>query len=401
MGVFYLKSPLSYPTSYNTNYMSVTAITDAGGFIGNSYANINIYGIARNGVSTLTTTRIMTLGSTEDANAGGFVGTSQYSTTANGVDIQSSKNGEAELSSSGSSSGGGSGITPVSLNVSAQSEEVLPVIYGIHSSGGFVGFAASNLYLSSNANSLDVFGDFNAGGIAGTISTRAGCYYEITNCQNKSTIDASCYEYKGIEDDYSNYSHAGGILGIFTEVDPTAGVNFAKFLIENSINFGYIYGDYAGGVLGAYDTEQNDHTNKILDSCKNTAKVTGYFYAGGIVGLIDGNFPVRFTNHYNVYDSLIMSGCINYYAAISKVVTVYKLDGTYTELNVSAGGLVGRINAGTITSCRWYRHTNAANMNYVTSYYGYRISSNRIEADVSVTSTSSNSGYTGSGVIPL
>ena len=75
-------------TSYNTNYMSVSATTDAGGFIGNSYANVNIYGIARNGVSTSTTARIMTLGSTEDANAGGFIGynagTLKIGMTANG-----------------------------------------------------------------------------------------------------------------------------------------------------------------------------------------------------------------------------------------------------------------------------------------------------------------------------
>lgn len=107
-----------------------------------------------------------------------------------------------------------------------------------------------------------------------------------------------------VSDSYVSGSCAGGIAG------------FARnSVIENCVNRGYVYGEFAGGITsvmrGYYDT-----TDCGIRGCVNTGTVAGYTLSGGITS--DSDFDIKDCANYGSVKSLGYAYCAGITVFIEK-----------------------------------------------------------------------------------
>ncbi|MBR5433383.1 MAG: InlB B-repeat-containing protein [Bacteroidales bacterium] len=117
---------------------------------------------------------------------------------------------------------------------------------------------------------------YNDPGSIGSIAGIASGTTTITNCRN----------YCGIYISSSYTSYAGGIVGSISDYQ-----NKQEVTIQQCFNYGYISGDYSGGIVGYCPlTKAQICLNVVF--CENNGEVGSRYYqdkyAGGIVGCMSG-----------------------------------------------------------------------------------------------------------------
>ena len=149
-------------------------------------------------------------------------------------------------------------------------------VVGIGSSGmstssgmvaGIVGYA--NNEVKNCVNNGTIVSPNTAGGIAGNVLGNQYQQGKILNCSN--------YGYVYARNDLSPYGWAGGIAvnsGVYNQAAGVGGT------IEGCVNFGYVEGCYAGGVLA------NGANGAIVRYCANRGDVRALDYGAGLVGYI-------------------------------------------------------------------------------------------------------------------
>lgn len=159
-------------------------------------------------------------------------------------------------------------------------------------------------YLTGELMGLTVAGSVSGGeGVAGVVAYLAGTVRDVTN---QATVFATDSQVGGI---------AADAVGTFLIADCANEGN-----VTNSSNIQS--SGKLGGILGRADT----WTGGVIERCRNTADITGYQYLAGIAGGVFGDVSVRTS-----YNTGAIEG-----KSFGKVYL---------------GGIVGKLEAGTIDSC--------------------------------------------------
>lgn len=208
--------------------------------------------------------------------------------------------------------------------------------------------------IANCSNYVNILGVYYCGGIIG--QTKGNCL--ISNCSNYAALNCS---------NMGAYcSYYGGIAGIV----------YAETIIENSVNYGYIYSNaYSAGIV-AYNNGEiinccnlSDvgntnvgstvggivaYNNGNIRNCYNTGNINANEIAGGICGNNQTSGKViQCYNSGNISASKTRAGGITSYN-LSIIEDCYNIGDVKIANNSSdyyAGGIVGNNASGTITNC--------------------------------------------------
>ena len=189
--------------------------------------------------------------------------------------------------------------------------------------GGYVGMAAGNCAIIECHNASDINytskGNY-IGGIAGYIS---GYVQDVSNTGAINAPDSS---------------YVGGIAG--------ESISNGNRTISNCKNSGKVVGlDYVGGIIGNINDTTSDYYNNhtlAITSLENTADVTGTNYVGGILGRV-------YANNSDRYNVIITANDITNSGDITGKTVVGGLFG-YVYSDTSTSTLNGGVNTGTVTA---------------------------------------------------
>lgn len=358
VGLFgYIKAPAVIRNVALKN-SSIRAREYVGGIVGYAYANggdITIENCTNE--AEIYSEYVSSTGSTVFSYAGGIVGY-VYAEGSCNITIQNCTN-NAKISGIGSYMGGVVGY------ITAKSADTKASLLNCTNSGSEVsdekGYCVGGIIASASAssgkiilknckNSATVTGNYNVGGLAGKIIAFNGGTIEVDDCSNSGSITASS----------TSSCSVGGIIGD-AEVYNYGGV----LTIANCANSGTVQAAsaYAGGIVGntqVYGQYENDAATLKIYGCNNSGSIiSSSNYVGGIIG-----FAYTRTGGANVECTLEITQCFNT-GAITGAVYV--------------GGIAGGSNmSGSSASTSNIKISTCYNTGNVTS-----------------TSTSNNSSYTG------
>ena len=231
--------------------------------------------------------------------------------------------------------------------------------------GGIAGYSSGTIINSENHAKINAKNSSEVGGIAGKLDKPYT--YSITNLKNTAEI--------------SGVSYVGGIFGYIYNANADYSVVAHTLSLQNFENTGTVTasGDYVGGIIGKVFTE--DYLNYYgsiydgcvilyVDSCKNTASVTGQYYVGGILGHATtdaGESTVTNTQNSGAVNATAIVGgiagytCYLNFESPSNEGTVLTVTGTYTDKRAWIGGYVGYAVASNIAGA-----VNDVEINYST-----------------------------------
>ncbi|MCL2150367.1 MAG: hypothetical protein FWH51_05555 [Dehalococcoidia bacterium] len=201
----------------------------------------------------------------------------------------------------------------------------------------------------------EYYGAAPVGGIVGIIGYNT---YDTT----VTVID--CVNYA----DLTVFAQGGGIVGGMG--GSGTGIKSANIVIENCINYGdiivagtnSIVALSSGGILGASSLVAN--ASVTIDSCANYGTINGNLNtAGGIAGYVQQGNLLSITNSYNRSDvtSNVAAGGIVGRVDNATGAVIENTYNTGTITGTNAGGFIGLVNGGTISSSNnYYLDTSAA-----------------------------------------
>ena len=196
-------------------------------------------------------------------------------------------------------------------------------ISGINNVGSVAGAVRNGALIENITNTADVSGEYQVGGIAGTLSS------QVDSSEKTSVNDLVNYG------SVRGEQMVGGILGYSSRVNiggATANYGSVSGKDDNS--------NQIGGIVGqAYETTIGDGKNQII----NQLDVTGGYNVGGIVGSLRGSNTVQNAANY---------GDVTAKGYVEQNYEYHKVDGNIDSKTVNvanAGGIVGSANGAATT----------------------------------------------------
>lgn len=153
------------------------------------------------------------------------------------------------------------------------------VVYKYTTTGGVIGYA-TNSNISNVVNNSNVYGNYNAGGIIGTISNIS----KLNNSYNTGIVSSNKY--------------AGGIIGTITK-------NIDGFNLYNAYNIGTITGINGGligsiddntGLINIYNTFDTQESYVINNISNSNVTINNSYYANSNSNINTGVVTGYFTN---------------------------------------------------------------------------------------------------------
>ena len=185
------------------------------------------------------------------------------------------------------------GITGTVLGGTISYSDSIGYIYGAVDAGGIAGYVDDDSVITDSFSTGDVFARDNAaGGIAGYIWGG-----RIEYCFSEGYIDG--YQAGGIAGYAENniIYYCDGVGGVYGELDAGGIAGTLVYgRIEDCFNEGDIDGYHAGGIAGTM------HDSTIID-CVNEGDVYAVWDAGGIVGSVYGYSEILYSSSYGFIHS--------------------------------------------------------------------------------------------------
>lgn len=192
-------------------------------------------------------------------------------------------------------------------------------------SGAIVGSANDTILINCSSSNNNIYSKIISGGLIGFATS-----VKMVNCENYSTVNSSIL--------YSE--EAGGLIGI----------SEGTIMIEECFNYGNVYGNYSGGIIGLKYCEAETYPSYIKKS-GNEGNIYGKKSTGGIAGEIESFvYEACITECYN---RGTVNGTGSYAGGLVGLNYDFNLMNCYNggdivaQSNTIVGGLVGHSGAAT------------------------------------------------------